>query len=201
MQQTPISSEKKKKLLNGNQILSATALFISVCTVLILLYQAYLSNKLYYLEDKALKTSAMPVLEIQTSFGTGGNTYFVLDVENVGVGPARIKEVYVRYRDTVLAADFPAALYGFIEKGVEANKTSNYSFSNISPNRMIPAGRTIKHVAANDSATAMRFYNLFINEKAVNMAIKYTSIYGDQDWTAFSSEAFPLPSDKSSNKK
>lgn len=174
--------------------MSSTALFVSVCALFILVYQTHLSNKMYYLEDKALKASAMPILEIVTSSGTG---YFRLEVRNVGIGPVRVKEVYVRYRDSVYTEDMCGAIMDYINPMLEQNKqVLNFAFGNISGGMVIPINGAITHVAAGDNIAAANLKDIFFGKQQsntpmpVNMAIVYTSIYEEEEWTAYLFDSF-----------
>lgn len=152
---------------------------------------------MYYLADKALKASAMPIIELGTSSGVG---YFRLVVSNVGIGPAKVKEVHVRYRDTVYIGDMYGAIMDDINPALEQEKQMlNFTFGNISEGMVIPINGAITHISANDSTTAANLNNIFFEhqepEMPVNMAIVYTSIYEDEEWTSYLFGPFDVPSD------
>ncbi len=186
-------SKKKKKLLESNRLLSATALFVSVSTLFILLYQSHLSNKMYELENKALKTSVMPILTVSQSLGPD---YYTIYVSNLGIGPAIIKSFHVQYRDSVYEADIPTLIWKRIIKSPDTGKPFYYGHSNIGRGGVIPVNGRIEHISANDTATAVGMHNTFIpsgESPALNIAISYTSIYEDETWTAYLFGPFTIP--------
>lgn len=197
MEENQDNSRKKRKLLESNRILSLTALFVSVSTLFILVYQTHLSNKMYYLEEQALKTSVLPILEITTS--ANEDVTFQLDILNQGIGPARIKSIYILYGDSVYAMDWYALISLYINPHITADQSPwSVMYSNIFPGRIIQTGEKVTHIRANNPETASQMYGLFLRNSdrvPVNMAITYTSVYEDETWTAYLFAPFTIPPD------
>lgn len=193
MEENQYNPQRKKKLLESNWILSLTALFVSVSTLFILVYQTHLSNKMYYLEEKALQTSVLPILEISTRSNQGST--FQLDISNSGIGPARIESIYILYGDSVYAMDFPNLIWDYINPNLEEGKARwDFGYGNIGAGKIIPAQGSYVHIKANNPETASRMYDLFFNnESKVDLAITYTSVYEDETWTAYLKAPFEIP--------
>ncbi|WP_028298028.1 hypothetical protein [Olivibacter sitiensis] len=186
-------SAKKKKLLQTNRILSLSALFVSVSTLFILVYQTHLSNKMYYLEEKAQKMAVLPYLQLGTSYDQG--TRHQINLENNGIGPALIKSLYVHYQDSVYAMDLANFILEEINPNLAEERLDIY-YTNLSSKQLIPANSKITLVgnANRENKTAEQLYELFNRKGLIGIAITYTSIYEDQTWTCFYGPHFPVPS-------
>ncbi|KEO72274.1 hypothetical protein [Anditalea andensis] len=86
---------------DSNRLLSFSAMFISAVTLFILIYQTSLATKQFDLEQKQQLASVMPYLLVATSYMSEDE--FTVTVENLGIGPAFIKNVQVHYKDSILS--------------------------------------------------------------------------------------------------
>ncbi|MFD2035042.1 hypothetical protein ACFSKL_09580 [Belliella marina] len=84
-------TEKPKLWKDSNRLLSFSAIFISVVSLFILIYQTSLATKQFELEQKQQLASVMPYL--QQWNGYQDEEEFSIIVENFGIGPAFIKNL------------------------------------------------------------------------------------------------------------
>lgn len=186
MEESQLNPKKKKKLLETNRILSLTALFVSVCTLFILLYQTHLSNKMYYLEERAQKMSVFPYLELGPSISA--QQHFKLLLLNSGIGPALIKNVNILYKDSTYQLD-PSKFLDNVIQDIEYGR-----YASIYEGRLISANDVLEvlTLTAEGHPDIDRLTSLF-NSTEFNIAIEYTSIYEDQTWTCYLKETPVFP--------
>ncbi len=192
MEENHFDPKKKKKLLETNRILSLTAIFVSVCTLFILIYQTHLSNKMYYLEEKAQKMSVFPYLQLGVSHSS--QQYYRLLLTNTGVGPAMVKHVKILYKDSVYHMDPAFFLYNNIDE------TPDFYYAAIDEGRLVPANETVEVIANKTIGSTDIDYlaNLFYSD-VLNIAIEYTSIYEDQTWTCYLNDTPIFPNEPESD--
>lgn len=180
---TPIRS-MKFRIPSTDRILSLTAIFVSICTLFILFYQTRLSQKMYYLEEKAQKMSVFPHLDLGQSQTPG--MYYKLLLINSGVGPAKIRDVKILYNDSVYHMD-PAH---FIS---EIDSTLSFYNSSIHKGRLVAANESIEVIGnENHGSEDLKKLAQIFSARNFNIAVDYTSIYEDQVWTVyFKPGAFP----------
>lgn len=184
-------STKKRKLLQTNRILSLSALFVSASTLFILVYQTYLSNEMYYLQEKAQKMSVFPYLELGTSFDQGIRHQIAL--QNNGLGPALIKSRHILYQDSVYDMDLASFILAIINPDLPDQDILSINYSNLGIGQLVPTNKSIVLIGNNDKKTAEQMYDLFNLERHISIAITYTSIYEDQTWTCYYGTRFPIP--------
>jgi len=161
-------SKRKKKFWTNEKILSLSAIFMSACTLLVLIYQTNLMR-----QQQAM--SVYPHLQL---INNGTNSpKFKYSLTNTGVGPALIKSVTINYKGKVHEmVDLATHLARTIPED-----SLNYSHSNIMPGQLIPPNNTI-HIAelnSGGSAAARKLYS-YIHDKELEFEIEYASIYGDK---------------------
>ena len=116
--------------VNTDRIVSLSAMVVGVGSLMIILYQTQLMRE-------AQHASALPYLAIAVSSNEEG-AYVTL--RNVGVGPALIDDVRIRYQGRELAGD-PYDFYTGLKR---TRSSDDISVDKIMPGRLIPAGEGIR---------------------------------------------------------
>ena len=161
-------AKKKKKFWTSEKILSLSAIFMSACTLLVLIYQTNLMR-----QQQAM--SVYPHLQLINN-GTGSSD-FKYSLSNTGVGPALIKSVKINYQGKVYE-NMDLAIH---LKRTISGDSIDFSHSNIIPGQLIPPNNTI-HIAelnSGGSDSARKLYG-FIHDKDLEFEIVYASIYGNR---------------------
>ncbi|MEM9723080.1 MAG: hypothetical protein AAGA10_27680, partial [Bacteroidota bacterium] len=83
----------KDKFWDGDKVMSIAAMFISLGTLSVLVYQARMAKEQQALFRKQQMMSVYPYLSIFNN-GTGGKNYKIA-LENTGIGPAILRSVKV----------------------------------------------------------------------------------------------------------
>ncbi len=172
-----------KRNWNSEKFVSIAAIFISIITLTVFIYQTRLMH-----EQQRL--SVMPYLSI-SNYGTGGPNYKLM-VANNGIGPAFIESVKVTYKDEVYN-DMDVFL--FLYSNIAATQEiQNFNHSNIYEGQMIPAGEKIAHLEIVDSAPdADKLLTILAEMFATGDAvfeIVYASIYKEK-WLLRSGDTRP----------
>jgi hypothetical protein len=182
--------------IHTDRIVSLSAMVVGVGSLIIILYQTQLMRE-------AQHASALPYLAIAVSSNDDG-AYITL--RNVGVGPALIEDVHVRYQGRELAGD-PYDFY----IGLKRTGFREYiSVDKVMPGRLIPAGEGIRMLGAGGPARVpmltelLRLFDIaevpeawYSGEKTTRSGpgkavidITYSSIYGDR-WRISSDAIVP----------
>jgi hypothetical protein len=180
--------------LDTDRLVAFSAVFISVCTAIITLYQTKLMRE-------SAHASVMPYLSISMRRNTDG-AYLILN--NHGIGPAMIDDVRVRYQ----GKEFPGDPYQFYVAQRPTENQSGLLIDRVMVGRLIPAGASIQMIGA-PGADAYAMYKWLLQtieladmpkrwlegvdaygtQKAV-VEIAYSSVYGDR-WRALSNHLVP----------
>ena len=172
---TPIEKKKSNFWQDSNTLLTFSAIFISLVTLFILIYQTSLASKQFDLEQKQQLASVMPYVQI----GVGHSTTeeFKIFISNNGIGPAFIKEVRVHYDGKLYEnVDFAA----LINQGIDMYQGKLYEYANIFPGRVLPSNENVLHVSIAKGGESNINNDIFYNGKA-ELEIEYASIY-DERW-------------------
>ena len=116
--------------LNTDRIVSLSAMVVGVGSLIIILYQTQLMRE-------AQHASALPYLSIAINSNDEG---VFVTLRNVGVGPALIDDVRVRYQGRELAGD-PYDFYTGLKR---AGDRGEISVDKVMAGRLIPAGEGIR---------------------------------------------------------
>lgn len=153
-------------LPNSDRLFGIAAFLISMGTFCVYIYEARLLQKQQY-------ASALPYLELSNS---GGPSRYRLLLMNNGVGPAFIREIRVYHQGKTYEMDH----VGFYKQVRNPTDTVHLIASNVSPGRVIPAGREIELFVVEDSPKVVaKFWQLFGGEDA-EIEIIYTSVYEER---------------------
>jgi len=158
----------KKKFWNSDKILSLSAIFMSACTLLVLIYQTNIMR-----EQQAM--SVYPYLELGDYGGGTPNYQFMLS--NNGVGPALIKAVRIHYQGEIFEEDLATHL----RKIITPKDSIDFYHSNISQGRLIPPNTTLPLIQlANGNYINSKKLSEFIHDEQMDFEIEYGSIYGER---------------------
>jgi hypothetical protein len=149
-------------------IVSFSAIFISVATLFVYIYQARIMQKQQH-------TSVLPYVEWLYS---NAENEFIITVENKGIGPAFVREVTMKLNGEEIGSNSALfkKLLGY----------SSFSFINSTvERRVISPGEKIEMVHVYDSAQAHAIDSLLLWNNSPNkfsLEICYCSVYNDC-WT------------------
>ena len=167
----------KRSFWSSEKILSMSALFISLLTLIVFIYQTDLIRKQQY-------KSVYPHLGFINRFGGTLNYQYVLN--NVGIGPAIIDEVRVQYGEKNYED-----IINFVDDQIEESDSITYFHTNLARGRLIPAGEHISLIKLaseqdlegtglplNNNKGSFQLYEV-LNSDSLIIEVKYSSIYGE----------------------
>ena len=127
------------KYLSSNNIVSASAIFISISTLVVLIYQTKI------MRDQQ-RLSVMPYISLNSQ--NSGTPNYQIILKNDGIGPAFVESVNIVYQEK----DFQMDLASFLLENVpEFDSLDNIFFSNIFVGQLIPAGLSIPVLEVDNS--------------------------------------------------
>lgn len=171
----------KKSFWNAEKIISFAAIFISLITLFVFIYQTNLMRKQQYL-------SVLPYLSVGIENGFSPDYKLVLT--NNGIGPAFIESVRVKYEGKEYDKDLPSLLLS-IDVGFDT--LSSVSYSNIYAGRMIPAGERVEILAVDNSLEDARLLLKILadlQENGFDFELIYRSIY-EEKWRLTANSTVP----------
>ncbi len=163
---------------NSDNVLSVTAFIISVATVIALIYQSNLVREQNEMMQKEQYASVMPYLSMGF-LGSDDDSSFELFLKNDGVGPAFIKEVNIKYQDSL----YQMSIIQFYTEILKVENKNNVRMvrSDIGENTVLPANKKIPlltfYTGQNEATDLL---GAFATLEA-SIEIVYASIY-DQKW-------------------
>jgi hypothetical protein len=180
-----------------DRIVSLSAMAVGVCSLVITLYQTYLTRE-------AARASVLPYL----TFGVMSNDEGAyLTLRNDGLGPARLEAVQIHYKGKSAALD----PYDFYLAQHAGKGSDGLSVDRVTPGRLLPAGTTVQMlgVGGGDRRIPMlgEMLRMFAiadappawlaalkatgGDKAV-IDVVYASVYGER-WRVRSDQLVPQP--------
>lgn len=177
-EETEIEQPKKsRKKINWttDKIMSTSALFISVISLIALLYQSYLAREENKLTQMQQSASVLPHLN---QWYSNYNNTFKFVVGNKGVGPAFIDEVEITL-DSIHKFINTKDLFDYIFENNKALDTIPYTYSTLIKGFVLPANEQIdileiknpKHIQLTRDA---------LNKISINYKIVYKDVYGSK---------------------
>jgi len=148
----------------------------ALCAVAIALYQASLARE-------QLRASAWPYLAQSNSFAGAGADY-TRDVQNAGVGPARVRHF------AVLVDGQSVSSWGAAVRALTNAPDSGVVYSSLGRGSVLPPGTTRTLLRLPPGPTAQRFWAAA--QTRLETVICYCSIY-DECWRADSRLPEPAP--------
>ena len=182
-----ITPKRKKIKWTTNKIMSTSALFISIISLIALLYQSYLAREENKLIQKQQSASVLPYLNTWYSNSEEG---FKIVFGNKGVGPAFIKKVNITFNDS-LEFNNTDQLFRHIFKTAQGLDSIQYSNSTLAKGFVLPANETIEVIVIN-SILGKKIFRAFLNKNKLDYTILYEDVYGAQ-WQLKYSEGFSIP--------
>lgn len=185
--------EVKKRKINwtADKIMSTSALFISVISLIALLYQSYLAREENKLIQQQQSASVLPHLSQWFSNTSEG---FKVIFGNKGVGPAFIKEVKLEMKDTTfyntdhLVDHMLKRIYQTDSISIPA------STSTFSDGYVLPANETIEIIVIKRSEH-IKVFRKFLDNSDLEYTITYADVYGSE-WSLSNKEndsPYPVP--------
>lgn len=176
---------QKKKFWNVDKIVSLSAMSIALFTLVVLLYQSHILNKQYELTVKQQKASVLPRLMLASSFSD--NSYEIF-LQNKGLGPAFIKGLYVKEKDSV---HMLVSVKNYYDLNNPDNSTNYYFESGIIPGLVVSPGETLELLSVQDSSQKVRpvskfFQKYFSGYRSSVFFVEYESVFGET-WVVESS--------------
>lgn len=160
------------KLGNADRVVSISAIFIIVATLIVLIFQTNIMR-----EQQRL--SVLPYLMISNQYI--GTPNYKLVLKNDGIGPAFIESIKVFYEGKIYEKDFARFMTDEIP---EFDSLTNVYYSNIGQWQLIPAGETINIFEVNQSIVdSNKLYELIgklIQKDSLDFQIVYSSIYNEK---------------------
>lgn len=176
----------KKKVFSSEKLLSFSAIFISIVTLIIFVRQTNIM-------EQQSRLSVLPYLMMETSNNSQDNT-FIIEIVNYGVGPAIIENRDISYKGKQFAEEFPE----FIKSNFKESDSINMlSYSTLQKGLAIPAGASRTVIKVGGSQTS---YETFLQvlqklqQEDFGYNITYKSIHGDT-WQISGSDEIPVQID------
>ncbi len=168
----------QKKFWNSEKILSISAMLVSLCTLIVFIYQTNLIRKEQYL-------SVFPYLSLGHS-GINTDTYSYV-LKNDGIGPALITHISIQVGDSTFQEDLPSYLG---RTKIKADSIDFY-YSNISPGRLVPEKEEIEIISSRGGyKVSNKIYDKIVRDSVI-LIIEYESIYGEK-WRVSGVSASPI---------
>ncbi len=170
----------KRKFWTSEKLLSLSAIFISLCTLTVLIYQANLNRQYQHL-------SVYPYLLVGHQ-GSGGPNYRFI-IKNEGIGPAIISSIKIISPEKEEFDDF---IDYVVNQLGPADTSMGFFHTNLNVGRMIPANQTMELIGTTDgkSTTSVKLRSLLAGD-GFQYEIKYESIYGDE-WIVTHKSPIPI---------
>ncbi|MHA7843508.1 MAG: hypothetical protein ACX93I_09330 [Winogradskyella sp.] len=158
-----------------DKIMSTSALFISVISLIALLYQSYLAreeNKLIQMQQSA---SVLPHLN---QWYSNYNNTFKFVVGNKGVGPAFIDDVEITL-DSTHKFNNTKDFFDYIFKNNKALDTIPYTYSTLIKGFVLPANEQID-ILEIKNPKHIQLTRDELNKININYKIVYKDVYGSK---------------------
>lgn len=168
----------KKQFFNSDKVLSLSAMFISLCTLVVFVYQTRLIREQQHM-------SVFPYLQM----GNGGShtTNYVYGIRNTGIGPAIITDIKVQKGNGEIFTD----INPYVKANKDPKDTIGYYHTNLSIGMLIPEKEVIEAIQLYDGKieNGDKLYKM-LNYPDLSIEIEYQSIYGDK-WKITNRESVP----------
>jgi hypothetical protein len=148
---------------SSDVVVSGAAIFISLCTLVVLLYEARIMRE-------QQRAAVWPYVEIGPGFGDDG---FHVIISNQGIGPARIQSMQVRVEDEPVRTWRAMFRVLGVAESIEWQDKTN--------GRVIPAQSEIRSVRAAGGERAAEIARALLAEKRLAFELCYCSVY-DECW-------------------
>lgn len=192
--QEQLTPSRKKVNWTTDKIMSTSALFISVISLIALLYQSYLAreeNKLIQVQQSA---TVLPYLSQWFSYKSGS---FKIVIGNKGVGPAFIQNVemtLINQKKDTLTFDNSDHLFSTIFDMTKGLDSVSYSTSTFAEGLVLPANEALDIITIRNTDAIETFRNAIV-ETDLSYRIVYSDVYGSE-WVISGEEEIPVKLEK-----
>ncbi|MEN0048040.1 MAG: hypothetical protein AAF806_13355 [Bacteroidota bacterium] len=168
----------EKQFFSSDKILSLSAMFISLCTLIVFVYQTRLIREQQHM-------SVLPYLQM----GNGGThtPNYVYGLRNTGIGPAILTDIKVQKGEGKIFTD----INPYIKANRNPKDTIGYYHTNIKVGTLIPEKEVIELIKLYDGKikNGQKLYDV-LNDPDLRIEIEYQSVYGDK-WKITNQESVP----------
>ncbi|GGI57969.1 hypothetical protein [Winogradskyella haliclonae] len=177
-------TEQPKKKINWttDKIMSTSALFISVISLIALLYQSYLAREENRLIQMQQSANVIPYLQFENIYNVRS---FSIHMVNKGVGPAFVKKVSFAVNDSLKFDNSTNALLHITKNRIRKGDSIGYNGSiTIKENTVVQPGENISvfeiSSTNNSDFSGVKSFKDYINNSPPTFTIVYEDIYGNQ---------------------
>lgn len=182
-----ITTSRKRINWTTEKIMSSSALFISVISLIALLYQSYLAREENKLIQKQQSASVLPHLSQWSSHTSDG---FKIVIGNKGVGPAFIEKVDISI-DSTHNFNNTDHLFAHIFETTKGMDTINYLTSTFKKGYVLPANENIELINIMDREDVQSFTKVLAT-KDLRFSIEYEDVYGAR-WSISNTDDSDIP--------
>ena len=178
---------KKRINWTTEKIMSSSALFISVISLIALLYQSYLAREENKLMQKQQSASVLPYL---SQWITNSSEGFKFVIGNKGVGPAFIEKVELTL-DSTYTFNNTDEFFAHIFETNKGLDSINYLTSTFKKGIVLPANETIELIHIIDRKDIQAF-NKALSKRDLRFLIEYEDVYGAR-WSISNTAESDIP--------
>lgn len=165
-----MAKQQQRRRLDSNTIISITATIVSISALFLSVYQTILSRQ-------QQSASVWPKLVFSNAFMRDGDFYW-LDIRNVGIGPALIKDVKFEQAGKSFTGMDEYSSY-VLTPYQNRDSSFVFDFSDLDVENVIPQGEKQRLINVKGKEAT----HLFIEKrKRFSLTVTYASIYGEE-WT------------------
>jgi len=167
----------KKVLRDPQNVIAIAVSLISVCALMVSVYQTRIMSEQRSLMHEQAKASVWPRISLEVSKGHRESDYAVVDysliLSNEGVGPAIVTDVRVWYDDKIMTNWWDV----FEEFEMEDTVKTFIGYASINKS-IYSAADEDKVMSLSDNLPLAQYF--YKNYKNIKIEIIYESIYGDK---------------------
>jgi hypothetical protein len=174
----------KKSKINwtADKIMSTSALIIALVSLFALFYQLSLAHEENELTRKQQSASVLPYLQFESIYNVRA---FSIQLVNKGVGPAFIKSVSFKIKDSITFDNSTNALLYIMKEKVNNGEAIGYTGSmTIKKNTVVQPSEKIRvfEVSSNgkENLSGVKNFKNHINNTPPQFTIVYEDVYGNQ---------------------
>ncbi|MEM1339501.1 MAG: hypothetical protein AAF717_10935 [Bacteroidota bacterium] len=170
-----MGKNSKRKLgttWSTDRVLSVSAFFISVISLLALLYQSYLAREENKLMQKQHSASVLPYVTQWFDNSPGEHN---MVIANQGIGPALVKKLTITTKDQSFTKtdDF----FRSLSKNGTFLDSTNYLYSTLAEGVLIPANSVVE-IASFDNENDFNTFLEYLYQIQFDFFIEYEDVYG-----------------------
>lgn len=156
-----------------DRIMSTSALFISVISLIALIYQSYLAREENKLIQKQQSASVLPYL---SQWNSNASESFKIVIGNKGVGPAFVKKVDILF-DSIHSFNNTDDFFLHIFQSYPQLDSIGFTSSTFKNGYLLPANETIELIKISN-LTGIREFKSILGSKPLEFNIEYADVYG-----------------------